>query len=397
MIWRLAAATLLRRRARTALTVAGVAVAAAVLLDMVMLGSGMRESFRGFVEQQGFQLRLTPRGTMPFDSEATVGGAARLADSLRAAPDIVAVAPLLGTKLFTPRAGDDSVVAGFLLGLDPATQGDYVVVEGRDLAADDELVVNANWLAATGRRIGDTVRVAQGYEPQVRRFRGARTLRVVGRARFVMLAGGERAAAVPLATAQAMGGETTRDRVSVLLVATRPGADVEAVRARIEAGEPRVSALSTAAALKFVDERLSYFRQLAFILASVSLAVGFLLVSTLVTVSVNERIGEIAVMRAIGVARGRIVAQVMGEGLVLSLAGAGLGLGLGLVTAHWLNGILAAFPGLPAAFDFFRFEPSAALRALGLLVLCGLAAGAWPAWRAATLPIARTLREEAVA
>ena len=65
MITRLATAALLRRRARTALTIAGVAVAAAMLLDMVMLGSGMRESFRGFIDQQGFQLRLTPRGTMP--------------------------------------------------------------------------------------------------------------------------------------------------------------------------------------------------------------------------------------------------------------------------------------------------------------------------------------------
>jgi putative ABC transport system permease protein len=158
-----------------------------------------------------------------------------------------------------------------------------------------------------------------------------------------------------------------------------------------------VSALSTAAALKFVDERLGYFRQLAFILASVSLAVGFLLVTTLVTVSVNERIGEIAVMRAIGVARWRIVAQVMAEGVALSLVGATIGLGLGLIMAQWLNGILAAFPGLPAAFDFFYFEPAAAFRSLGLLVLCGIAAGVWPAWRAATLPIAKTLREEAVA
>ena len=89
--------------------------------------------------------------------------------------------------------------------------------------------------------------------------------------------------------------------------------------------------------------------------------------------------------------------QVMFEGLALSVVGAVLGIGLGLVTARWLNGILSAFPGLPAAFDFFLFEPSAAFRSLGLLVLCGLAAGAWPAWRAATLPIARTLREEAVA
>ena len=38
MLMRLALATLLRRRARTALTTAGVAVAAAMLLDMVMPG-----------------------------------------------------------------------------------------------------------------------------------------------------------------------------------------------------------------------------------------------------------------------------------------------------------------------------------------------------------------------
>jgi len=165
----------------------------------------------------------------------------------------------------------------------------------------------------------------------------------------------------------------------------------------IEASDARVSALSTEAALRFVDERLSYFRQLAFILASVSLITGFLLVTTLVTVSVNERIGEIAVMRAIGVARERIVFQVMLEGLVLSGIGAVLGLGLGIVTAKWLNGILSAFPGLPAAFDFFLFEPSAAVRSLGLIILCGIGAGLWPAWRATTLSIAQTLREEAVA
>jgi putative ABC transport system permease protein len=395
MIARLARASLTRRRGRTALTIAGVAVATAMLLDMVMLGSGMRESFRGFIEQQGFQLRLTPRGTMPFDSEATVGGAQALVARIAEDPEVVAVAPVLGAKLFTPRA--DSVVPAFLLGIDPAVQGDYVLAAGRDIAAPDEMVVNGAWLEATGVRLGDTIRVASGYDAQLRRFSGERSVRVVGRGRFMMLAGGEKVAALPIATVQGMGGEDLRDRLSVVLVATRAGADVETVGRRIEASDARVSALSTEAALRFVDERLSYFRQLAFILASVSLITGFLLVTTLVTVSVNERIGEIAVMRAIGVARERIVVQVMLEGLVLSVIGAVLGLGLGIVTAKWLNEILSAFPGLPAAFDFFLFEPSAAVRSLGLIICCGIGAGLWPAWRATTLSIAQTLREEAVA
>ncbi len=396
MMLRLALHALTRRRTRTALTVAGVAVAAAMLLDMVMLGSGMRESFRAFLDQQGYQLRLAPRGTMPFDTEATVGGAGAIVARLRADPQIEAVSPVLGGRLFRVSSANDAVPA-FALGIEPAVQSDYKVEEGRDLAARDELVANDNYLRAIGARVGDTVRVAAGYDPQMRRYAGERALRIVGRARFVMLGGAERAAALPLATLQAMGGDERRDRISVLLVRTRPGADAAAVAGRIERDEPRLSALSTADAMKFMDERLGYFRQLAAILASVSLAVGFLLVTTLVTVSVNERIGEIAVMRAIGVARWRIVAQVVAEGVALSFVGATLGLGLGLITAQWLNGILATFPGLPAAFDFFLFEPSMAFRSLGALVVCGILAGIWPAWRAARLPIAKTLREEAVA
>ena len=88
------------------------------------------------------------------------------------------------------------------------------------------------------------------------------------------------------------------------MVRTAPDVDVEQARAAIERALPRVTALSTAGAVAEAENRLSYFRQLAFILGAVSLVVGFLLVTTIVTVSVNERIGEIAVMRAIGVSRG---------------------------------------------------------------------------------------------
>ena len=152
----------------------------------------------------------------------------------------------------------------------------------------------------------------------------------------------------------------------------------------------------TAAEMRQVDERMSYFRQLALILGAVSLAVGFLLVTTLVTVSVNERLGEIVVMRAIGVARSRVVLQIVIEGVAIMVVGAIAGLGLGLVMARYLNSILASFPGLPAAIDFFLFEPRDAWAALGMLVIAGILAGIYPSWRGASLPIAVTLREEAV-
>jgi putative ABC transport system permease protein len=181
------------------------------------------------------------------------------------------------------------------------------------------------------------------------------------------------------------------------MVKVRNDAEVEATRVWIERQIPTVSAISTTTALAQVDQRLSYFRQLAVILGSVSLFVGFLLVTTLVTVSVNERVGEIAVMRALGVSRAHIVQQIVLEAIALMLAGSVAGLGLGLVTAHYLNAILSSFPGLPMAIDFFLFQPKSAWTALGLLAISGIAAGIYPSFRAASLPIATTLRQEAIA
>jgi putative ABC transport system permease protein len=391
----LALASLRRHRSRTLLAVIGVAVAAAMLLDMVMLSTGLRESFRELLLSRGFQLRLAPRGTLPFDTEATIPGAAEIVAALRERPDVQAVSPVLGATVHLPRG--DRTVTSFALGIDPAAQGDYELLAGRDATAPYALVVNDDLMSLARLSLGDTVRVATGYNPQLRTFAGERRLVVTGRARFLYLSAGQPAVAMPLRTLQEMSGAAREDRVSLFMVRTRAGASVEQVRRWIERRVPRVDAISTSEALARVDERLSYFRQLSFILGAVSLIVGFLLVTTLVTVSVNERVGEIAVMRAIGVSRWHVVQQILLEGTVISLAGAAVGLALGLVTARYLNAILSRFPGLPTAIDFFLFQPRAAWTALALLVASGIAAGIYPSWRAAALPIARTLREEAVA
>jgi putative ABC transport system permease protein len=380
------------RKGRTLLAVAGVAVSAAMLLDMVMLASGMRASFRDLLVSRGFQIRLAPRGTLPFDTEATIADASAVVATLSADSSVTAVSPVLGGQLHVERG--DSTVTAAVLGVHPSVQGDYDLLEGRDPSAG-EVVMNADLLGAIGKRIGDSVVAGAGYDPQLRQLLGGRTLRISGTVHFLYMAAGQRGAAMPLEQLQSMG-ESTRDRASLFMVRVRDGVDVEAMRHAIEARIPSVSAISIATAIAQVDERLSYFRQLAAILGAVSFAVGFLLVTTIVTVSVNERIGEIAVLRAIGVTRFRIVRRIANECLVLMLAGGVLGLGLGLVTARYLNSILASFPGLPAAIDFFLFQPRDAWEALGLLMVAGILAGIYPATRAARLPIAATLREEAI-
>jgi putative ABC transport system permease protein len=393
MRFQLAALSLRRHASRTLLAALGVAVSAAMLLDMVMLATGMRQSFASLLGRNGFTVRVSPRGTLPFDTEATIGQARAATAAISRIPGVTAVAPVLGTTVHV-LGGRDAVTA-FALGVDPAVQGDYQVLEGVD-PVGNALVASDALLRATGARIGDTLDVAVGFDPQLRTYTGRRRVAVSGRARFTYLSADDRAAGLPLATVQAMGGADRADRVSLFMVRTAPNVDPEAARVAIERALPRVTALSTAGAVAEAENRLSYFRQLAFILGAVSLIVGFLLVTTIVTVSVNERIGEIAIMRAIGVSRIHVVEQIVIEGIALSLTGAAVGLVLGVFTARWLNSILRGFPGLPDAIDFFLFQPNSAFRALALLVASGIAAGIYPAWRAASLPISATLREEAV-
>ena len=125
---RLAIASLTRHRARTALAVFGVAVAAAMLLDMVMLSSGMRESFGTLLESRGFSIRLAPRGTLPFDTDATIAGASEIVEVLTRHPDISVVSPVLGATVHVVEGGHRTTA--FAIGVHPAVQGDYQVERG---------------------------------------------------------------------------------------------------------------------------------------------------------------------------------------------------------------------------------------------------------------------------
>lgn len=392
---RLAFLALLRHKARTALALLGIAVSAALLLDMVMLATGMRENFQGFLLLRGYQLRVAPKGTLPFDSDATIDSAGALVRAIAAQPGVVAVSPVLGGQSQT--AVGDSTVTAFTLGIDPRVQGDYELLRGTDIADTNSIVVNDRWLALTRHSVGDTVSLSIGYDPQLRTVVGQRTFIIVGLARFFYTGTTQPTIAMRLPVLQVMGGSARRDRASLLMVKASAGADVEAVRAAIQKVSARISAISLEGATAQVEQRLAYFRQLALVLGTISLGVGILLVTTLITIGVNERAGEIAVMRAIGVAKASVVKQVVTEGLTLSAIGACTGLAIGLVTAQWLERILADFPGMPATFRFFVFQPRDAGIALGMLAAAGVLAGIYPAWRAASLPIAGTLRREAVA
>jgi putative ABC transport system permease protein len=106
----------------------------------------------------------------------------------------------------------------------------------------------------------------------------------------------------------------------------------------------------------------------------------------------RERITELAVLRALGFPRRAIVALVLGEGLLIGLAGGLLGLGLFVLLAPWLKAELLATPMAFLAASM-RIYPGILALGFGVAVGVGGLAGLVPAIRSARRPIADGLRQ----
>jgi putative ABC transport system permease protein len=388
---------LMRHPSRTLLSLVGVAVATALLLDMVMLSGGIERSFGKLLLTRGFQLRVSPRGTLPFDTEATLDSAAALVVQLRAEPGVAEVGAVLGTSVFADVDGVRKALVVY--GVTPEAQGIYQLVTGHDVAPGDTdgVLLGAPSAALLHAGVGDPLRVVGRLDPRLVAGAVTRRLVVRGIARFIYDARQQPSVAVTLATAQRLAGATATDRASLLMVRASDGAapSLDSLVARLRRRFPDVSVNSIGDMVAQFRLRLSYFRQLSRILGTISLIITALLVSTLLAVTVNERIGEIATMRAIGVARATVVRHVLMQGMLLTVVGGGGGVLLGSVTARWLDGILTSFPGLPAAISFFVADPHHLSQAGLLLLGAGVAASVAPSWRAARSPIAATLRSDA--
>jgi putative ABC transport system permease protein len=387
--------SLARRPLRTVLSLAGIAVAAAMLLDMVMLSGGIDRSFAQLLLSRGYQIRLSPKGTLPFDTEASLSGTSAILAALRRDPAVEAAGAVLGSSLYG-RAGD-TLITLFGYGIQPEAQALYQVTAGKGLEPTDTLGVLLSEPSSQVLRaqIGDSITLLGRLDPQVAVAGVGRRLVVRGIVHWVYDYRGQPSVGTVLSTMQRLAREDTEDRASLVVVKVRDSRAVESVAAGLRQRFPRLEVNSVADLVAHFRERLVYFRQLSYILGSMSLIVAVLLIATLLTITVNERLGEIATLRAIGVSRATIVRQVLAEGTVLIVIGAALGILLGLLTARYLDAILTSFPGLPATFSFFVPRADTLGRAGVILVLTGSVAGLYPAWLASRAPIAATLRDEA--
>ncbi|MFE0593013.1 ABC transporter permease [Micromonospora echinospora] len=171
------------------------------------------------------------------------------------------------------------------------------------------------------------------------------------------------------------------------------GVDASAARAAVESvlvRYPTVNLMDQAAYKRMLTGTVDML--LAFVVALLGLAVVIALVGVANTLSLSvvERTRENAVLRAVGLTRGRMRAMLAAEAVLTALVGAVLGVALGIGVSAGAMAFLAELAG-----DFTLVVPWGQLGGiLAVAALAALAASVLPARRALSRPVVEALGAE---
>jgi ABC-type lipoprotein release transport system permease subunit len=269
-------------------------------------------------------------------------------------------------------------------------------------------VVDSDYAKAQNLKVGSKVTVA------------GKTFSVIG---IVQAAQGETSADVyiPLARAQALA--NMPGEVNTVYVSAASAADISAVSSEISRALPTATVTSSSDLASEVTGSLSSASTLANSLgrwlAVAVLAAAFGLASILTVSAVTRRVREFGTLKAMGWRSRRIIRQIMGEALVIGIAGGAAGVGIGYgaaalvealappltattVTGSGSSGAAGGQFAHPAAAAHTVSVHLAAPVTLGAVTLAvalaiagGLIAGSLGGWRAVRLrPAAALARVE---
>ena len=397
MMGRVAIRNVLRHRLRTLFTVVALSMAVALLADMLMLSRGMEKTFYRVLSSVGYEVRVCPRGTLPFGTDAVIERSSRVATAVEKDVRVERSLRVLGTTLHA-----DSIPV-FVMGIDGERQSLYRIVEGSDITpaiAGVPIALNRNAARALSATIGDTLSLQRDSAAFATSFSKGSDFVVSGIIDIEFDLPGQRTAIVPLEAAQQLRGDNA-DAASFVLVKLK-GDDMvpldtqRAVAASFGREFPGLSVYAMDTLMEALQRQLAYFKQFSLILSTISLLVTFLLVAVVLTIGVGERRGEIAALRSMGFRRRSVQAMILSESVLLLAMSAVLGSVLGWFLAGYLDRILTQSPSLPDGYRFFIPAWREIVMAVVLSGAAGILAALLPAIQAARIDIPRTLHEEVV-
>jgi putative ABC transport system permease protein len=191
-----------------------------------------------------------------------------------------------------------------------------------------------------------------------------------------------------------------KGQVSTIVVAADAGVSPNDLAARIREAVPSSVLVETGTdnanrQAGDVNDNLGFLRDFLFVFAAIALLVGAFIIFNVFSITVAQRIREMAMLRTIGASRAQLLRSVLLEALLIGLLASAIGVGVGVLFAKALNALFkAADFGLPTAGLSVQARTVIVPILVGTLVT--VAAALIPGIRATRIPPIAALREGAV-
>jgi putative ABC transport system permease protein len=281
----------------------------------------------------------------------------------------------------------------FGFGFDPSAErfNPMSLTAGRWASAPGQVVIDKGTAEDNGYGVGDKIGVAADGP--------ARQYTITGLARYGKenSIGGATFAVFNVATAQALLGK--RGQFDTIFVAARDGVSSEQLVRELRPDVPAAAQIKTGqqqanADSKDVQSNNKFIQYFLLGFGFIALGVGAFVIFNTLSITLAQRIRELATLRTLGASRRQIKRSVLIEGLVMGVFASVVGLVLGLALAKGLNGLFQLF-GIDLPQASMVLQTRTVIIAMGLGVAVTLIASISPARRATRIAPVAALREGA--
>jgi putative ABC transport system permease protein len=365
----LAAANVMHRKTRTAVSVFAVAMEVAMVMILVGMANGTLGEIAERLQNVGADVLFQPPDASLILGATSAVMPVRYVEIMKQVPGVRDVTPVLNW-LVAHIKGESRAVNLWAVDYPSYARisGGFDIVEGRVLSEPNDLVMDTILARSTQVKVGDVIPMLN------------REFRVAGICRAG--AGGRLYARIQ-DIQEAIGAP---DKASFFLVKGESAREAEELSRALQERFKGHKITPVAQVSKVMQDNAVGLRQFKEALTSMAVVISFLVVLLAMYTTIIERTREIGILRAIGASQGRVVQLVIAESVLICVAGVVVGILLALA-GGWL--LPRIFPTLAVVLTR---EWALIAGALGLVG--GLLGSLYPAVRAARLDPVQALNFE---
>lgn len=373
----LASKNLLRRRGRTALTIAGIAIAIAVLFSILSFNSGYEKQLNSELNSLGIHILAVPKGC-PYEAATLIihGGVIPkyLSETdiseVKSIADIEIASPILLLQFY--KDGKPHIVYGIQINeinqLKPwwKVEGRFftddetnVMVVGRELAEKEKLKVGDVLPFGPDQVLFTIVGILERTNTQDDEFHF-----------------------IPLKTAQELFQKP--EQITAIAIKVKDIARIPDVANELEK-IPDIQVVTTSQIIGTIMNIVGSVRTLLISVLIVTITVSAVSVINTLLMSVSERMGEFGMMKAIGASGADIAKLVIIETALISAIGSVLGLFVATAGSSLIETFVKNIIPYAPGGNLLSFQPALFGLCLLFSLTIGLACGIYPALKSARM------------